>query len=228
MLLFAVPLVALLLLGLVMSVRAKAPAMPTAPLKFGDLVLNTLFFQGAILAGLGCFVRAHAVPLGEAFGLQAGTNARAVLRGAALVAVLLPLTYGLQWLCVRWLGRLGWPNQAQTAVELLLTGAWWQRAYLGCFAVLLAPVAEEGLFRGVFFVCLRDLGHPRLAFWATGIFFGLIHQNAAAFLPLTLFGLALAWLYERTGNLLACITAHALFNLAPFVLLALGLNLEDH
>ena len=51
-----------------------------------------------------------------------------------------------------------------------------------------------------------------MALWGSAVFFGLIHVNAAAFLPLTLFGLVLAWLYERTGNLLASITAHALFN----------------
>ena len=48
--------------------------------------------------------------------------------------------------------------------------------------------------------------------------FGLIHGNAAAFLPLSALGGFLAWLYLRTGNLWAPILAHFLFNLVPFVL----------
>ena len=224
--LFAVPLCCLVLLGLVTQLLAKAPATPAAPTKFSDVVLNTLMFQGAILTGLWFFVRAHQMNLREAFGFGSGTNGRAMIGGIAVALVILPVGYGLQALCVRLLETVGWPTQPQTSVELLLAGVWWQRAYLGFFAVVLAPLAEEGLFRGVFFVFLRDRGFPRLAFWGTGIFFGLIHLNVAAFVPLTLFGLALAWLYQRTGNLLACITAHALFNLAPFVMLALGISFD--
>ena len=37
-------------------------------------------------------------------------------------------------------------------------------------------------------------------------------MNAPTFVPLFVFALALTWLYERTDNLLAPITAHALFN----------------
>ncbi len=224
--LFAVPLCCLVLLALVTQFVAKAPATPPPPPKFGEVVVNTLMFQGVILAGLWFFVRAHHISLREAFGLGGGTNGRAVLVGIAVAAVVLPVGYGLQALGVRLLEYVGWPVQAQTSVELLLAGEWWQRAYLGFFAVVLAPLAEEGLFRGVFFVYLRDRGFPVLAFWGTGIFFGLIHMNVAAFLPLTLFGLALAWAYQRTGNLLTCITAHALFNLAPFVMLALGISFD--
>jgi membrane protease YdiL (CAAX protease family) len=224
--LFAIPLCCLVLLGLVTQLTARAPGTPPPPTKFGDVVLSTLMFQGAILAGLWFFVRTHHMTRSEAFGFRRGTNGRAVLTGTAVALVVLPVGYGLQTLCVRLLQEIGWPAQPQSSVELLLSGAWWQRAYLGIFAVVLAPLAEEGLFRGVFFVFLRDQGFPRLAFWGTGVFFGLVHMNAAAFVPLTLFGLALAWAYRRTGNLLTCITAHALFNLAPFVMLALGISFD--
>jgi membrane protease YdiL (CAAX protease family) len=109
-------------------------------------------------------------------------------------------------------------------VQWLVNGAWWPRLALAFFAVVLAPLAEESSGHLLCFPARSGfspaglLGHRRL--------FGLIHLNAAAFVPLTLFGLALAWLYQRTGNLLACITAHALFNLAPFVMLAMGISFE--
>jgi membrane protease YdiL (CAAX protease family) len=224
--LFALPLCGLALLGLVSQFAAKAPDPAAPPMKFGDVILNTLLFQGMILAGLWFFLRAHQTGAREAFGLGQGSPVRAMLWGAGVAAAVLPVGYGLQNLCVRLLDQAGWPAQPQTSVEWLLNGAWWQRAYLAFFAVVLAPLAEEGVFRGIFFVFLRDQGFPRLAFWGTGLFFGLIHLNAAAFVPLTLFGLVLAWLYRRTGNLLACITAHALFNLAPFVMLAFGIRFE--
>ena len=43
--------------------------------------------------------------------------------------------------------------------------------------------------------------------------------NGAIFLPLFVLALALTWLYEKTDNLLAPITAHALFNAVNFTLL---------
>jgi hypothetical protein len=42
--------------------------------------------------------------------------------------------------------------------------------------------------------------------------FALIHLDAAIFIPLFVLALGLTWIYERTGNLLASIAAHALFN----------------
>lgn len=224
--LFVVPLISLLVLGVVAHFTNHATTAPSAPPRFRDVVLSTVLFQGTIIGGVFFFLRAHRVGWREAFGFGHGGDLRAVLWGIGLTLVMLPVGYGLQELATRVLVRLGQPVEPQTPVELLLAGSWWQRAYLGVFAIVLAPLAEETLFRGIFFVFVRDLGFPRLALWGTGIFFGLIHVNAAAFLPLALFGIALAWLYARTGNLLACITAHALFNLAPFVMLALGINVE--
>jgi membrane protease YdiL (CAAX protease family) len=60
---------------------------------------------------------------------------------------------------------------------------------------------------------------PWAAALITSVTFGAIHLNVMTFLPLTFFGLVLIWLYERTGNLLAPIVSHSLFNLANFFFL---------
>ncbi|HRI49459.1 MAG TPA: protein kinase, partial [Pseudomonadota bacterium] len=97
----------------------------------------------------------------------------------------------------------------------------WRR--VAVFALGLAPVVEEALFRGILFPALRDAGWIRTAYLVASLGFGLVHGNLAALLPLSAFGGFLAWLYVRTGNLLAPIAAHLLFNLVPFVLLVSGL-----
>jgi membrane protease YdiL (CAAX protease family) len=63
---------------------------------------------------------------------------------------------------------------------------------------------------------------PWFAALLTSAIFGAFHLNVMSFLPLAFFGLVLTWLYERTGNLLAPILAHSLFNLANFSLLVWG------
>ena len=95
------------------------------------------------------------------------------------------------------------------------------------FAVVLAPVIEECLFRGVFFTVLRDAGFRRLGLVVSGVVFGAIHLNLTAFLPLTVFGLVQALLYERSGSLLTPIVVHCLFNLVPFLLLWSGVSMGN-
>ncbi|MEJ7801831.1 MAG: type II CAAX endopeptidase family protein [Candidatus Limnocylindria bacterium] len=82
--------------------------------------------------------------------------------------------------------------------------------------VILAPVAEEVFFRGVVFNAWLREGGRRWAFIGSSGAFALIHvlagSSVAVLLPIFLLGLALAWIYQRTGNLLAPIAMHAMVN----------------
>jgi membrane protease YdiL (CAAX protease family) len=96
-----------------------------------------------------------------------------------------------------------------------------QLAVLGFVTILLAPLAEEVLFRGILYPWIKQIGFPRLALWGTSLLFAVVHMNLVTLLPLLLLALLLAQLYERTDNLLAPISAHALFNALNFGLLCL-------
>ena len=95
------------------------------------------------------------------------------------------------------------------------------RIALGAAAILLAPVAEEILFRGILYPAIKQAGYPRLALWGAALLFAAVHANLVTFVPLTVLALVLTALYERTNNLLAPIVAHALFNALNFVTLFL-------
>jgi membrane protease YdiL (CAAX protease family) len=85
--------------------------------------------------------------------------------------------------------------------------------------VLLAPVTEEALFRGILYPVIKQTGHPRLALWGTALAFAGIHMNVVTFVPLAVLALMLTALYEWTNNLLAPITAHVVFNALNFAML---------
>jgi membrane protease YdiL (CAAX protease family) len=90
-------------------------------------------------------------------------------------------------------------------------------------AVIVAPVAEEILFRGVFCGALRPLGRP-VAIGFSAVVFSLVHFSAVPWqvLPaLGLLGLFLGLLYERTGSLWPCIVAHLVFNAMNLLLMML-------
>lgn len=78
--------------------------------------------------------------------------------------------------------------------------------------VLLAPLAEEFLFRGVLYPAVKQSGYPRVALWGTAVLFAAIHLNLIAFFPLLVMALLLTAVYELTGNLMASIAMHMLFN----------------
>jgi membrane protease YdiL (CAAX protease family) len=189
-----------------------------------ELFLGGLAFHATGLVVIQLFLHEVRRSWGSAFGFAAQSGA-AVTLGLGVALVVLPLTYRLQAGCAWLLEQVGVVATTQRSVEMLVNDpSLLSRGLIAIFAVGLAPVVEEILFRGLLFPTVRDLGWPRAALWGQALLFGAIHANAAAFLPLTLFGATLAWLYVRTGNLLAPIVAHAVFNLAPFVLLAAGVE----
>lgn len=75
-------------------------------------------------------------------------------------------------------------------------------------AVLVAPVAEEIIFRGVITRDLLRYHSEKTTILISGLLFGLIHVNPAQVLPASFAGFFLAWLYIRTNHLGICILLH--------------------
>jgi membrane protease YdiL (CAAX protease family) len=88
----------------------------------------------------------------------------------------------------------------------------------------LAGVGEEALFRGVVQTALLDRLPAWAAVAATGVLFGLAHFLSLSYALLaSVVGAYLGWLHLATGNLLAPILAHALYD---FVALRLLLDVK--
>ncbi len=84
---------------------------------------------------------------------------------------------------------------------------------------VMAPICEEILFRGYFFVALNNWKGWLPAALITGVVFGGVHAGSAPvvdLVPLAALGFALCALYRYTGSLYPCIAAHALNNSFAF------------
>lgn len=184
-----------------------------------NVIGASLCFQVAVLVLVTFFLREHGVGWAEAFGFR-NEPGWALLLGICVAVITLPACWWLQSQSVEFLNQLGFNVDEQDAVRLLRDAdSLWKQVYLGVFAIVLAPAAEELLFRGIGYPLLKHHGYPRLALWGTAIVFALIHGNLVAILPLTVLAIVLALLYEWTNNLLTCIVIHSLFNTANFVML---------
>ncbi|HUT33264.1 MAG TPA: CPBP family intramembrane glutamic endopeptidase [Planctomycetota bacterium] len=84
--------------------------------------------------------------------------------------------------------------------------------------VLVTPLTEELLFRGFFYATLRRHMGPLGAIVLSSLTFAALHSHAAGLLPLFVIGFLLAYLYERTGSLVASIAAHSAYNLYVLLL----------
>lgn len=78
--------------------------------------------------------------------------------------------------------------------------------------VVLAPVVEELIFRGVIFSGFQKNYSPFWAILLSALLFALFHLNPWQFGPTFLLGLLLGLVRLRTGSLIAAIFTHALHN----------------
>jgi membrane protease YdiL (CAAX protease family) len=187
---------------------------------FGNILIGTLCFQGATWPLILIFLRQHGVGWREAFGFRGPRLGNALLMAIGFIVIVLPVVLLLQAASVKTLEKIGWSAEDETAVRLFTDAKSWRTiVYLGVFAVVIAPVAEEFIFRGMLYPLVKQLGSPRYAFFGMSAIFAEIHFDMGTLVPLFVFALALTWLYEKTDNLLASITAHALFNATNLVML---------
>ncbi len=188
----------------------------------GQIIIASLGFHGAGLNLIWRFLRQQHISWSDSFGFS-NQRRQAVVLGFSVALIFLPIGWGLQELSA--LAMTHAPHfkmepKEQAAVEALrAASAWMPRIALGVMTIFLAPVTEEMIFRGILYPLIKQGGYPRLAFWGTSLLFAAAHVNLVTFVPLLALALLLTLLYERTDNLLAPITTHAMFNAVNFATL---------
>ena len=158
------------------------------------------------------------------FFIVDGTSAGKLV-GVALLALLcyLPAHLGVSWFWDSLLHVLDFDNDVQQGVVVIRDAIqqqnWGLLLSMALMAVVIAPCIEEVLFRGLLFRFLRDQNGFFPAALISSMLFGLMHD--ASWGPLVVLGFLLAWLYQRSGNLLVSIIFHATFNSVTIGLLFL-------
>jgi membrane protease YdiL (CAAX protease family) len=109
-------------------------------------------------------------------------------------------------------------SHPEKVAELLLTHHGTANFIYDMLSVaVIAPIAEEYLFRGIIFTGLAQRMPVALAIVVSGIVFGAAHLDLWNIFPLAVIGMGLAMLYRRTGSLWPNIIAHATVNTVALV-----------
>ena len=88
---------------------------------------------------------------------------------------------------------------------------------MAAYAVLLAPLIEEYMYRGVLLEGLKRYGE-HFAVMASAAIFALSHGNLMQFLPAMLIGWFLGYVRVKTGSLSVCVLLHAMNNLTSILM----------
>jgi uncharacterized protein len=143
--------------------------------------------------------------------------------GTLLVAVPVLILISLGWMEL--LRFFNLPEEPQDLIALFnQTKSVFVVAGMLVVACVLAPIYEELLFRAGLYRFIRHRLGRMPALLLSGLCFGAMHGNWAGFLPLAVFGMLLAVVYEATGSIRVAIIAHGLFNLNTIILLLSGLT----
>jgi membrane protease YdiL (CAAX protease family) len=145
--------------------------------------------------------------------------ASALAQAAGTVLMVMPAVAVTGWLIHRF-----WedPGGSNPLLEQVLTSN--DGAAVACFAltaVVLAPLFEETLFRGVLLPVLGERTGAWGAVVISAAVFALAHLSLSELAPLFVLGVGLGWLRWRSGRLACCSLMHALWNGFTFVNLLL-------
>ncbi|MEZ5326746.1 MAG: type II CAAX endopeptidase family protein [Verrucomicrobiales bacterium] len=201
-------LVFLLASALIAAAPAKAPPPTVEGVLVGSLIFAAV--AGIAIAYLGWVRRLNLV---ELFGLGR-------LKGWPLMAIALAwfipaalagfaIKFGFDHFVWR---AAGLDLEDQEIVIALRNGSAALKFSIFLTAVVIAPVAEEMLFRGLMYAAVKRYTERYFAAVFSALAFGLIHANLGSFVPLVVLGMFFALAYEITGCLAVPILMHALFN----------------
>lgn len=165
--------------------------------------------NAAIVAGVYGVLIAWRKLSWDALGLRPAPR-RWIVFAVAIAAVAVPATMALEVL----LEALFAISYDTLARELYAPfGFTWTSAIgMAVAAVIIAPICEEILFRGVLYGWLRGRWPAAAALPVSAAVFATAHILPPLMVETFLIGLVLSWLYERTGSLLPAIVMHMAFN----------------
>jgi hypothetical protein len=146
--------------------------------------------------------------------------AKGVLYGLAIIPPVVVLS-----LCTATATEgLGFESQLQEVFDWLADDriSGFTRGFMIFAAVVIAPVVEETLFRGILLSTLLKGRSFASAALLSGIYFALVHFHAPSLLPLLALSVAFSAAYAATGSILTPIVMHALFNTTSLLLYLAG------
>jgi membrane protease YdiL (CAAX protease family) len=205
-----------LILFLSLSITASI-SRPPADISARNLLANLLLTMFIVLF-IVTFLQLRGFDLSSLAGLFKIGFVRALITGIILLLAAYPLILFANLITQ---DLFGGGSSKQNIVELF-SGAprMSQRIIIIVFAVAIAPVVEEFLFRFFLYGVIKRYFGRLLGVTANALLFAAAHAHFPSFVPLFILGSCFTIAYEWSGSLLVAMTMHSLFNSVTLIALA--------
>ena len=181
------------------------------------VMLNAALFGCAVPVAFAAFAGFERQPWGEPFALSRHFPSWKTICFCLLAAICMVLFTGAFEQIIQWVTHKPMPMQLSLPmIKEALADAPWLTAIA---AVILAPMAEEILFRGLLYGALVGRVKTKWTIIITAAAFAAVHLQVFYFLPLFVMGLILGWARHKSGSLTASFLIHSFNN--GFAFLAL-------
>ena len=198
-----------------------------SPNRLFEFIISSFSFYIVALVLIHFFLRFHGATWNDLFGFRK-LRWQSIAAALAAAVIFLPAGLTLKKLSAVLLTKVGLNPVEQTSMQALeLSVSLGQKIVFGIAALLMAPIVEESLFRGILYPVVKQQGYPKLALFGSSVAFAAIHTNLVTFLPLFLLALVFVFLLEITDALLAPVIAHSCFNGINFAVYVTGTDVMD-
>ncbi len=181
-------------------------------------LLENLVFTLAVVLFIVAFLRFRGFDLSSLGGFFKISFLRVLSTGTILLFFAYSLIFVSELITQRLFGS---GSSKQNIVELFSgSRTIEQRIMIIVFAVAIAPVVEEFLFRFFLYGGLKRYFGRFLGMTVNALFFAAAHTHLPSFVPLFILGSCFTIAYEWSGSILVSMTMHALFNSLSLTALA--------
>jgi membrane protease YdiL (CAAX protease family) len=209
-------LAAALVVFLLLNISASI-SHPSVEISTRNLLANLLFTMFVVLF-IAAFLQLRGFDLSSLAGFFKIGFIRTLGTGIILLLAAYPLISLASTLTQRFFGS---GSSKQNIVELF-SGSQTieQRIMIIVFAVAIAPVVEEFLFRFFLYGVIKRYLGRFLGITVNALLFAAAHAHFPSFVPLFVLGSCFTIAYEWSGSILVAMTMHSLFNSVTLIALA--------
>jgi membrane protease YdiL (CAAX protease family) len=183
-----------------------------------DDILNGALLYMMIIGGIAAFMHLRGIDVSEEFGMRLVRPDKVFGLALAFMAAAYPAIGGVNALTQILLGPKA---KLQEPVKYFLDASHKLNlpalVSMGVMAVIVAPVAEEFIFRGYLYGVLKRNFGLIAGLLMNCALFAAVHLNETSLPALFLLAVAFTISYEVTGSILVCMCMHGLFNLSSLV-----------
>jgi membrane protease YdiL (CAAX protease family) len=210
-------ILAALLIGFLFLTIGASVSQPSIQFSARNLLANFLV-TGCVVLVIVTFLQFRGFDVGSLGGFFRLNFIRTLSTGAILLFFAYPLILMSDAITQQ---LFGGGSSKQNIVEFFSgSRTIQQRMMIIVFAIAIAPIVEEFLFRFFIYGVLKRYFGRLLGVTFSALLFAAAHAHLPSFVPLFVLGSCFAIAYEWSGSILVAMTMHSLFNSLTLTALA--------